>query len=256
MKKLLSFFVFFCVVQASGFSESVFTLDTKTDIIIGAFSLGIGTSPFFIKNEPESIPTDLNKTDVNGFDRPFMFSYKKPLDLFSDYGGGVLLVLPVISALANIRETGSLSTYGIMYAQALSLALGTTFSLKNAIIRCRPYMYADGIPAGKETDYDNSFPSASATWGFLGASFLSATLSLEFPESGAKFPVIIGSYALATALALMRVISGSHFPTDILAGAAIGSLYGWLIPLLHIRKNNEKMTILPPGNGIMVSLRF
>jgi membrane-associated phospholipid phosphatase len=252
----LSLFVFFFIIQVNVFSESIFTLDTKTDIIIGAFSLGIGISPFFIKNEPESIPPDLTKTDINSFDRMLMFSYKKPLDLFSDYGGGTLLILPVISALVNIRETGILSTYGIMYAQALSLAFGTTFLLKNAIIRYRPYMYETGIPAGKERDYYNSFPSASATWGFLGASFLSATFSLEFPESRGKLPVIIGSYAAAMSLALMRSISGSHFLTDVLAGAAIGSLYGWLIPWLHIRKNNEKLAILPSGNGIVVSLRF
>jgi membrane-associated phospholipid phosphatase len=54
----------------------------------------------------------------------------------------------------------------------------------------------------------------------------------------------------------MRITSGSHFLTDVLAGAAIGSLYGWLIPWLHLRNNNERFTIVPLTNGIMVSLKF
>jgi undecaprenyl-diphosphatase len=230
--------------------------DIKEDLSIGILALGLFITPFCVKNDPEQIPAPLSKNEVNGFDRSLMFSYNKPLDIFSDYAPYVLALLPIISIIPNIQHTNTLLTYGIMYGESLLLTYGTVFSLKNVIIRYRPYMYADGVPAGKEKDYYNSFPSGAISFAFLSATFLSITFSREFPESKWKLPIIIGSYTLATGIGSMRILSGSHFLTDVFVGAVLSSLYGWLIPRLHIKKDNEKYTIIPTGNGIMVSLRF
>jgi len=253
-KLLFAFLLFFCM-KTNVFSQTVYELNLKSELIIGALSLGIGVTPFFVKNEPENIPVNLNKYEVNGFDRSFIFSYKKTLDIVSDNGAYVLALLPIISAAPNIKEKNTLLIYGVMYSEALLLTFGTIFTVKNAVIRYRPYMYTDGIPGGKEKDYYNSFPSASAAFSFLAASFLSATYSQEFPESKWKIPVIVGSYTLAAATASLRVVSGAHFFTDVLAAAAISSAYGWLIPALHLKNNNEKLAVIPSGNGVIVSVR-
>ena len=229
----------------------------KKDIIIGAISLGLGITPFFINNEPENIPDALSKNRVNGFDRPLMSSYNKPLDIFSDYYCGfTLAALPVISLIPNIQDKNTVVTYGIMYAESLLLTYGTVFTLKDIIIRYRPYMYADGVPDGKEKDYHNSFPSSATAFSFLGVTFLSTTFFQEFPESKWRLPIAIGGYTLAIGTGAMRIVSGAHFLTDVLTGAAIGSLYGWLIPWLHLKNENQKYAIVPTGNGIIVLLKF
>jgi membrane-associated phospholipid phosphatase len=253
-KSLFVLFLFFCI-GAKAFSQTVYELDLKRELILGTVSLGIGITPFFVNNEPENIPVNLNKNKVNSFDRALMFSYKKPLDLITDNGAYALALLPIISVIPNIKEENTLLTYGIMYGQALLLTFGTTFTLKNAVIRYRPYMYTDGIPGGKEKDYYNSFPSGAAAFSFLGASFLSASFSHEFPDSKMKLPVIAGSYTLASAIASLRVVSGAHFVTDVLTSALISSLYGWLIPCLH-QKNKEKLTIIPAGDGVIFSFKI
>jgi membrane-associated phospholipid phosphatase len=143
-----------------------------------------------------------------------------------------------------------------MYAEALLFTFGTQYLLKSAIIRYRPYMYEDGIPDGKGNDYYNSFPSGATSLAFFGATFLSTTFSDEFPESKWKLSIITGSYTLAIGVASLRILSGCHFLTDVFMGAAIGSLYGWLIPWLHLRNDNEKISIVPTGNGLIVSLKF
>jgi len=252
----ISLFVLFLFISIKSnlFSQTVYELNLKRELILGTLSLGIGVTPFFVKNEPENAPVNLKKNKVNGFDRSMMFPYKKTLDLITDNGAYALALLPIISVVPNIKEENTLLTYGIMYGEALLLTYGTTFTLKNAVIRYRPYMYTDNIPSGKEKDYYNSFPSGAASFSFLGASFLSATFSQEFPESKMKLPVIIGSYTLAAAIASFRVVSGAHFTTDVLTSALISSLYGWLIPCLHLKNNNERLTIFPTGNGIIVSL--
>lgn len=245
--------MFFCTIT-NIFSQTVYELNLNKDIVLGSLSLGIGITPFFVNNKPDNPPVNLNKNDINGFDRPFIFSHKKYIDIISDNSAYLLALLPVISVIPNIKEENTLLTYCIMYSEALLLTFGTTFTLKNAVIRYRPYMYFDGIPDGKEKDYYKSFPSASAAFSFLSASFLSATFSREYPESKMKLPVIIGSYSLAAAMSSLRIVSGAHFLTDVLTSAAISSLYGWLIPSIHLKNNSEKISIIPAVNGIIFSI--
>ncbi|MDR1232121.1 MAG: phosphatase PAP2 family protein [Spirochaetaceae bacterium] len=248
-----------CLLSASahGFAQSTFTYSLERDLLPATAALGIGLASFLVDNEPDSLPGTQDRAEVNPFDRPFMFSYNKPLDYVSDYGVYGMLLLPALSALPNVSQPGTLLTYGIMYAEAFFLTAGTKNLLKNAIIRYRPYLYADGIPFGKETDYDNSFPSGSTAYAFLSAGFLSATYTSEFPESRWKIPVVAGSYALATGVASLRILSGSHFLTDVLTGAAIGTLYGWLIPVLHkTPRATPRPTIHLTSTSITLTLKL
>lgn len=256
MKRIFAVFCF-VLIASYGFAQSIYTYDLKKDIVIGSLSIGLAASSFFMHNEPDHVPVLLRTNDVNAFDRPFMFSYNRPLDIVSDYGVYGMLALPAISVISNLADKEKLLTYGIMHIEAFLSTFGTINLLKHAIIRYRPYMYTGGLPDGKEDDYHKSFPSGSTAYAFLGATLLNTTFLREYPESKWKFSIIIGSYTLACGIASMRIISGSHFLSDVLAGAAIGSLYGWLIPVLHMKnnkKNNWSMNI--SGNGMLVSLSF
>ncbi|MDR2589289.1 MAG: phosphatase PAP2 family protein [Spirochaetales bacterium] len=255
-KKLILFLTVFCCLPINTFSQNAYSVDAQKDILIGTLSLAAGISPFFIKNEPENTPAALDKNTVNLIDRHLMFSRSKPLDTISDYGGYGLTLLPLMCVIPNIKSSHTLLTYSIMYGEAVLLTYGTVSSLKNAIIRYRPYMYTGGVPAGKEKDYYNSFPSGSTSLAFLGATFFSVTYSREFPESEWRLPLIIGSYALASTVGSLRIASGSHFLTDVVTGAALGSLYGWLVPRLHQKPHAQNYALIPTGNGLIVSLQF
>ncbi|MDG1751397.1 MAG: phosphatase PAP2 family protein [Thalassotalea sp.] len=91
------------------------------------------------------------------------------------------------------------------------------FSIKNSLKRPRPpavipYFLAIVTPVDQF-----SFPS-----GHTMVSFLLATLVLAYLGSDA-YPIIIW----ATGVGVSRVILGVHFPTDILAGASLGTLIGY-----------------------------
>ena len=254
--KRIIFSICLLSINFFAYSESVFTYGIKKDILLGTLSLGLFASPFFVNNIPENAPTGLLRQDVNMFDRNFMFSYNKPLDIVSDYGVYALLALPVLSLKRNYTEKEAWLTYGIMYAEAFLLTFGTKDVLKNAIVRYRPYVYNDGIPAGQEYDYYKSFPSGSTALAFLSAGFLGATFSAEYPYSSRKIPIITGVYTLATGIAALRIVSGTHFLTDVLTGAAIGSLFGWVIPVLHKKQSNNEIALNITGNGIIMSFRY
>jgi undecaprenyl-diphosphatase len=239
-------------VFSSDFNKgTVYTRDLKKDIIIGSVSLGVFIPPLFIETSPGSLRS---KDSVNTFDRALMFSYNKTLDNISTGAQYGMLMLPVISLLGNLKNYNTWLTYGIMYAEAFFLTSGTKDLIKDAVRRNRPYTYFGAIPDGEDDDYHHSFPSGHTSFAFLGATFLSSTFYHEYPESSWKLPVIIGSYTLASGVAAMRIASGNHFLSDVLAGAAIGSLYGWLIPRLHQRPASGPVTLQPLSRGIMVTV--
>jgi undecaprenyl-diphosphatase len=252
MKILLKIFCIF-FINTYVFCESLYQWDLKKDLIIGGASFGLSLSSFFIDKGPGDV---IQKEHINFFDRGLLFSYNKHMDDASTWITAGALLLPGLSLAGNIKESNALITYGIMYAESLLLIYGTTDILKSLTRRNRPYTYRGGIPGGKEKDYYHSFPSRHTAFGFFGAAFLSTTFSNEYPESTWKIPIMTGAYTAAVGIAALRIRSGNHFLTDVLAGAAIGSLYGWLIPQLHLRSKNNNTTIAvaPLGNGIILSL--
>ena len=232
-------------------SQSVFTNDLNRDIAIGTLALGVSIAPFFMNNQGELIPTELNKDDINSFDRTLMFSYNRPLAILSGVPLYGLLILPIIYVSRSFTDKDVWLTYGLMYAQSALLVYGTSEILKRSIGRYRPYNYFGDIPSGFENDYYKSFLSRHTAFAFMSASFLTTAFFAEEPESSWKIPVMLGSYTLATGVAALRISSGMHFLTDVLAGAALGTFFGWVIPTL-----NKNMSLNIAGNGIILSFRI
>lgn len=88
-------------------------------------------------------------------------------------------------------------------------------AIKQVVGRPRPEL--PDLPALTGTPTALSFPSAHASTAFAGAVVYSRTGLPTTPL-----------YALATGLALSRLYLGVHYPSDVVAGAALGVLAGHL----------------------------
>ena len=268
-------FVLLCLIASSFncFAESVYTLDPAKDLIIGSASLGLSVSSFFVSRSADNASKDnfpLSKGGVNSFDCGLMYKYNKPLDLAGDFILYGLMAMPVASLAGNLYNGNAWATYGVMYAESALLVFGTCEILKNSMLRYRPYCYFGDVPSGKGSDYYKSFPSRHTAFAFMSAGFLTSTFFTEYPDSPWKIPLSAASYSLAAGVGISRVFSGSHFISDVLAGAALGSVYGYLIPLLHLRKDRatsagvrqnpglsqDTVNLIPLYNGFVLVCKF
>jgi membrane-associated phospholipid phosphatase len=240
----------------NGFAESAYTYSLRKDLVIGPLSIGVFVAPFFMDSHPGD--DSLSRDSINGFDRSLIFSYDRDLDRAGDLILYALAALPVVPMIGNIRDPNALLTYSIMYAEAFMLTNGTKDILKNIAHRNRPYAYFGPVPSGLEDDYYKSFPSGHTSIAFMSAGLLTSILLKDYPDFKWKTPLIGIGYSMAMAVAVNRIGSGSHFLTDVIVGAVIGSIYGYLVPALHLNKkqNNAGIVLAPLLNGFVFSYRF
>jgi undecaprenyl-diphosphatase len=90
---------------------------------------------------------------------------------------------------------------------------------KNKIYRKRPYMVINGVNTfWNKLLKDYSFPSGHTTAGFS----LAVIFSIHFPA----YSLII--YPLATMVGVSRIYTGMHYPSDVLSGAFLGSIFAFV----------------------------
>ncbi len=192
----------------------------KVIIILALIFTVFSLSAFTIKD----------KSNVNSFDRFFMVEYNSALDKAATAVDISLFLTPLIPSISG---DGRLGTVATMYLESFALSYAAKEILKRTTKRDRPYMYYPNPPEEKKDDWSKSFPSGHTTLGFMTASFVSYTFSKMNPESKWRIPLTVSLYALATTTAALRILSGSHFMTDVIAGAILGSAIGFAVPYLH-----------------------
>jgi membrane-associated phospholipid phosphatase len=136
----------------------------------------------------------------------------------------VWTVIGVIAAAIDVRRRGQWLVAGAVGPAAI----GINFAVKLASGRQRPLIEEHPPLARAPTKL--SFPSAHAT------SSVAAATALGRVEPGAR-PAL---FALASAICIGRPYLGMHYPSDVLAGSALGALLGSLAPGLGGRAGDER----------------
>ncbi len=116
-----------------------------------------------------------------------------------------------------------------------------TEGIKLAVNRPRPYIsYPADIHPYDASETGKSFPSAHTSLAFNTA----ASLAIRFH----KWYITVPAYAWATSVGYSRLYLGEHYPSDVLAGAAlgIGSAYlvNWLDNKLWPRKKTKAVNAM------------
>lgn len=243
----------------------------KLNVVNDGIQLGVGAalagsgficSNFVHLNKADYSSAELRKADVPGMDQIFMNPYNKPVDIISTVTEAISVASPLI--MLSVPNTEYMEL-GVMYAETLMFAYGLKEWGKIIVGRARPYSYYDSIPQKyiDNGDWNNSFPSGHSTLSFASAAFLSSVFNQYYPESKWRFWVTGCSFGLAATTAALRMVSGNHFFTDVLAGAVIGTACGFLVPYMHtegfykkFEKKNKSVEAAITPMGFSVNYKF
>jgi membrane-associated phospholipid phosphatase len=125
----------------------------------------------------------------------------------------------IMGATALLTKNRNLLHNSLELGAATIADLGAVYILKHAIDRDRPSITYPDILQKAETN-TSSFPSTHTAIAFTTAT----SLSLMYP----KWYVIVPSYLWAGTMGYSRMYLGMHYPSDVLAGALIGSGTAWI----------------------------
>ncbi len=137
--------------------------------------------------------------------------------------------------LARARSGEGTAAYAedaTVIAEAVSLTELATVWTKVLVHRPRPYLYVPTASGPPSADDGRSFPSGHASVAFAAAAAYASILHRRGVAGRHKLQIGV-LFGTATATAALRVIARKHFPTDVVAGAALGFVIGWTVPAIH-----------------------
>jgi membrane-associated phospholipid phosphatase len=164
-------------------------------------------------------------------------------------------------------ETGRMM--GLINLEAMAISISITQVVKSWVGRERPYGRTCGTELAANNDFCSnergryySFFSGHTSQAFTAAALTcSHQLNLNLYNNRAAEITTCGiGLGLATLTGALRIVGDQHYTTDVLMGAAVGSLTGFLVPwLAHYRFDEDPepstgldVAIVPMGVGVGV----
>ncbi len=131
---------------------------------------------------------------------------------------GLLLAAGVIAGQQREKTAGRLGLFAVITGGLLVQMLKHLFCRARPVVQGAGRFFADFPCLGKGSGLI-SFPSGHSVTVFA----LAYVLSRAYPKGS------VALYGLATLVALSRVYLARHFPSDVVAGAAVGLFSGWFV---------------------------
>lgn len=201
-----------------------------------AASIGVATGLAVIPHvaglpsgPPPCAPCD--PATVPGIDRAALHNFSTGAGTTSNF---LLLGVTFGSAAALLEGASGARARGdvAVFGNAMAWSLAAAEWLKVAAHRSRPVLYtAKAAAAASDRESRRSFPSGHATWAFAAATSYFVMAGRHHLRHRTRNAALL--YAGALAVGALRVTAGKHFPTDVAAGAALGTGVGWLVATVH-----------------------
>ena len=222
------------------FPQSAFDKSSKTDIPLMSGALGgLGLGLYLGKNLKPLTPDEVRRLQQQNelfCDRWACQIFSPKAAKLSDIFLGISVFSPLLMLSSPHINRDQKWTYALMYLETEILTLGVTEITKNLVGRIRPYAYNPDVSLQDKiisSDTRKSFFSGHTSMSFASVVFLAHTFAAIHPDSRWKPLIWCAGLSTATLVGVLRVLSGKHYPTDVLVGALVGSLIGIVIPKLH-----------------------
>lgn len=228
-----------CGALAQAQQVKVLRYDVRLDLSLTLGAVTLWGTAYLL--EDQLVPARCRWCDDNGFDArardALRWTVPRPAGVLSDVGA--LVAMPMLSfaglALAANEEGAARYVWqdALFVFEAISAAALLNVAIKFAVARERPYAHHDTFDGQPRGSFERtSFYSGHSSRSFALASAAGMVASLRGYRS-APWIWTLGMLT-ATAVAYARVAGDYHYLSDVLVGAALGSLVGAGLPwLLH-----------------------
>lgn len=224
-------------------------------LTVGAAAVSVFGSMLYSDMEKPADGDVKPRSELLPWDRPVAGRYAELPDKMSDWVAPVA-VAPVALAGYAWYNDGSVSGflgYTLMYAQALSIQNGLNQIARSAKLWPRPYIYAEegeGREAAENAKGEayGSFFSGHASAAFTTAVFTAKLFDEMNPASPYSGIVWATSLSLAGFVGVLRIAAGKHYPTDVVAGALVGTGVSILVLESHRVSSKKASLWVGPGN--------
>jgi membrane-associated phospholipid phosphatase len=214
-------------------------------------ALGAGV-PIFFENQLIQKSAFLNRDDLPGIDRSAAGNHNSAVGFGSHLVVGAALVAPVIYDYTDVGWNRVYLEDMVVYTQTLAIQSAIANLARFGTKRARPDAYGMPQPVDQAQEFESFYSGHTASM-FAGLTAMSITYTYRHGPSPWPWVITVVS---GFGQGAMRVIAGRHFPTDVLAGAAVGGAIGTLVPVLHHRSRNSDVSVLPSFGADNAGLVF
>jgi len=172
--------------------------------------------------------------------------HRATLDDLADIGNQYVVrdeIGPVLYLGGLFLHNEAVRVTGLQVIESLAFASTLTQTLKFGFGRSRPYLEEGAYRYRFFQRHENrhSLPSGHATNAFALYSVLAARIHRPWAS--------VGFYGLATVAALSRIYVDAHWASDVLLGAAIGTVIGNAVVRLHETHAGKTCWRISPAPG-------
>ncbi|HTR49394.1 MAG TPA: phosphatase PAP2 family protein [Kofleriaceae bacterium] len=219
--------------RADDTSGPAYQLQAEVDVPVIAIAT-LATGAWFLDDlGPAWCAPRCDPSQLDALDRPFAGRYVPAWTTAGTITAVALLAAPPIILLAT-EGSRHAANDTIVLAEAVLCASGLGAVAQTAVRRPRPFLYGTAAPLSDREDTNASFSFFSGHTALSFAATVGTWRTLERLHAGRWRYLVLGVGLAGSAfVGVSRVVSGDHFPTDVIAGAGIGASLGALVPALH-----------------------
>jgi len=222
-------------------------LTLKRELIVGGLGAGLLATGLLLPSSSRTVPAGgLDPSEISlGIDRHVVGNNGLTSNTASNWTRNGAMVLPFVLAFGLAQPGHRWDGFGprtAVYVETMLFSQGVTMMGKVTGDRPRPFAYLPETDRPDDPSYDvtqdrtfRSMPSGHASSAFTGVGIAITEDLLSRPDAhwAERFAIGFLGGGLGGATAALRVTAGQHFPTDVMAGGAIGLATGIAVPLLH-----------------------
>lgn len=154
-------------------------------------------------------------------------SARRGAALASDPLALTLTLWPLVgeTALTYGRHSGTAGQLAMVAVRSFAVTLALVTALKYGLRRRRP-------PGDESASRNRSFPSGHTAFAMTGAALVCTNqrqLPLYHTRAGGR-AACGTAVGIASLVGILRIVAGKHHPSDVVVGAVIGLLAGFVLP--------------------------